>query len=78
MKSSLAIFLATAKQQPEEALNAFCLKLQKLARVCNFRQVTSKQYRQEMVRDALINGLSSQGIRQKLLENRNLNLENAV
>ena len=48
------------------------------ARDCNFRQVTSEQYRQEMVRDALINGFSFHGIRQRLLENRNLNLENAV
>ena len=70
--------LATAKQQPEETLDEFYLKLQKLARDCNFRQVTSEQYRQEMVRDALINGLSSHGIRQRLLENRDLNLENAV
>ena len=31
-----------------------------------------------MVYDALINGLSSHGIRQRLLENRDLNLENAV
>ena len=70
--------LATAKQQQEETLDKFYLKLQKLARDCNFRQVTSEQYRQEMVRDALKNGLSSHGIRQRLLENRDLNLENAV
>ena len=70
--------MATAKQQPEETLDEFYLKLQKLARDCNFRQVTSEQYRQEMVRDALINGLSSHGIHQRLLENRDLNLENAV
>ena len=49
--------LATAKQQPEETLDEFYLGLQKLARGCNFREVTSEQYRQEMVRDALINSL---------------------
>ena len=54
--------LATTKQQPEETLDEFYLKLQKLARDCNFHQVTSEQYRQEMVHDALINGLSSHGI----------------
>ena len=37
--------LTTAKQQPEETLNEFYLKLQKLARDCNFCKVTSKQYR---------------------------------
>ena len=36
--------LASAKQQPEETLDEFHLKLQKLARDCNFRQVTSEQY----------------------------------
>ena len=55
--------LATAKQQPEETLDEFYLKQQKLARDCNFRQVTSEQYRQEMVRDALINGLPMEYVR---------------
>ena len=67
-------FLATAKQQPGKTLDELYLKLQKLARDCNFRQVTSEQYRQETVRDALTNGLSSNGMRQRLLENRDLNL----
>ena len=70
--------LATAKQRPEETLDEFYLKLQKFARDCNFRQVTSEQYRQETVRDTLINGLSSHGIHQRLLENCDLNFENAV
>ena len=67
--------LATAKQQPEETLDEFYLKLQKLARDCNFRQVTSEQYRQEMVHVTLINSLSSNGICQRLLENHTLTLK---
>ena len=70
--------LANAKQQPVETLDEFYLKLQKLVRDCNFHQVTSEQYRQEMVCDAHINCLSSHGIRQRLLENRDLNFESAV
>jgi len=70
--------LATAKQEPGQSLNDFLLSLQKLAKDCNFGAVTSAEYRQEMVRDAFINGLVSSGIRQKLLEHRELNLDTAV
>ena len=70
--------LATAKQQSEETLDEFYLKLQKLARDCNFCQVTSEQYRQEMVHKAFINVLFSHKIYQRLLENRDLNFENVA
>ena len=70
--------LATAKQNPGETLDEFLLSLQKLAKDCNFRAVSSVQYKQEMVRDAFINGLLSCGIRQRLLEHHELNLETAI
>ncbi|XP_068235485.1 uncharacterized protein [Palaemon carinicauda] len=44
---------------------------------CNFQPVTAEQYRQELVRDAFINGIASVFIRQPLLENKSLNLETA-
>ncbi|XP_064117671.1 uncharacterized protein LOC135223096 [Macrobrachium nipponense] len=41
------------------------------------KSVTAEQYRQELVRDAFINGIASAFIRQRLLENKSLNLEAA-
>ena len=40
-----------------------------------FKAVSAEQYRQELVRDALINGLLSPGIRQRLLESDTLSLQ---
>ena len=70
--------LAAAKQNPGETLDEFLLSLQKLAKDCNFRAVSSVQYKQEMVRDAFINGLLSSGIRQRLFEHHEFNLETAI
>ena len=41
----------------------------------NYRPVTAAQYRDEALRDAFISGLLCHSIRQRLLENDNLNLE---
>ena len=70
--------LVTTKQQVGQSLDEYLLALQKLAKDCNFRAVSGDQYKQEMVRDAFINGILSPGIRQRLLENDRLNLETAV
>ena len=70
--------LVTTKQQVEQSLDEYLLALQKLAKDCNFRAVSGDQYKQEMVRDAFINGILSPGIRQRLLENDRLILETAV
>jgi hypothetical protein len=48
-----------------------------LSKDCNFSQVTANQYRDEAVRDAFITGLLSTNIRQRLLENKTLNLQTA-
>ena len=45
---------------------------------CDWRDVTAKQYEEELVRDAFITGLTSPAIRQRLLENENLDLTTAV
>ena len=70
--------LATARQAPGQSLNDFVQKLQGLGKDCNFRPVTAQVYREEMVRDAFINGITSSSIRQRLLENRELSLRDAV
>ena len=69
--------LATAKQQPGQTLSEFLQKLQSLSKDCKFQAVTAEVHRQEAVRDAFINGLLSSAIRQRLLENRELNLDTA-
>ncbi|XP_064080564.1 uncharacterized protein LOC135197423 [Macrobrachium nipponense] len=69
--------LATRRQQSGESLDEFLRELHKLSKDCNFQAVTAEQYRQELVRDAFINGIASAFIRQRLLENKSLNLEAA-
>ena len=76
VKTPNAIFsrhlLATAKQKPGQTIREF---LHSLSKDCDFQNVTAEEYRQEMVRGSFINGLLSSGIRQRLLENRLLNLD---
>ena len=69
--------LASAKQKPDQTLDEFLQQLRKLSKDCNCRAVTAEEYRQELIRDAFINGLMSSAIRQRLLENRQLTLESA-
>ena len=61
--------LATAQQKTGQSLREFLQNLQSLSKDCNFRAVTGEEYRQEMVRDSFINGLTSTSICQRLLEN---------
>ena len=69
--------LATRKQHAGESLDEFLQDLKKLSKDCNFKSVSAEQYREEMIRDAFINGLSSPIIRQRLLENKSLDLKTA-
>ena len=69
--------LATRKQQPGESLDKFLGELKKLSKHCGFTAVTAEAYRAEMIRDSFINGLTSNYIRQRLLENSELSLDRA-
>ncbi|XP_046845651.1 uncharacterized protein LOC124439469 [Xenia sp. Carnegie-2017] len=69
--------LATRKQQSGESQDEYLQELKSLSKDCNFRSVTSNQYRDEAVRDAFIAGLLSTNIRQRLLENKTLDLQTA-
>ena len=69
--------LATRKQQPGESLQEFSQSLHILSKDCNFRNVTADEYRLDLVRDAFINGLASHHIRQRLLENAELTVNQA-
>ncbi|XP_064107949.1 uncharacterized protein LOC135216508 [Macrobrachium nipponense] len=61
--------LATRRQQSGESLDEFLRELHKLSKIVTAQAVTAEQYRQELVRDAFINGIA-QHIRQRLLENK--------
>ena len=69
--------VATRTQSEDENVDQFMQVLEQLSKHCEFTQVTAEEYRKEYIRDAFINGLSSQHIRQRLLENNNLSLEDA-
>lgn len=69
--------LATRRQQPGESLDEYLQELRKLSKDCNLKAVTAEQYREELIRDSFINGISSPLIRQRLLENRTLDLQTA-
>ena len=69
--------LATRKQLPEETLDDFLRNLRILARDCDFKDVTADIYQQEAIRDSFIAGIRSSYIRQRLLENDNINLDTA-
>ena len=69
--------LATRKQQTGESVNEFMQALQILSKNCECKPITAENYRKELCRDAFINGLTSSTIRQRLLENNSLTLEEA-
>ena len=53
------------------------LELKALATDCDFKTVSAEQYKSEMIRNVFINGLQSNNIRQRLLENKTLDLQTA-
>ena len=69
--------LITSKQE-SQSIDTFKQHLERTAKSCNFQAVTAEQNKNQYVRDAFINGLSSSHIRQRLLENvGELSLEDA-
>ena len=69
--------LATRRQEATESLDEYLQVLHRLSKDCKLTAVTAEQYREELVRDAFINGLLSPPIRQRLLENQKLTLSEA-
>ena len=63
VKSPNVIFarhlLLTRRQQSGETLDQFLHDLRKLSKDCKFKAVTAEQYREELIRGAFINGLTS-------------------
>ena len=69
--------LASRSQQPGETLDQYLNVLNELTGDCNFTAVSAEKNQADFVRDAYIRGLSSTHIRQRLLENLTLSLEQA-
>lgn len=67
--------LATRKQQPGQSLDEYFRVLVTLSKECNFKKVTADVYRDECIRDSFINGILSTEIKQRLLENKSLDLQ---
>ena len=61
--------LITAKQEAGQSIDAYLQNLQRIAKSCNFSAVTAEENKNQYIRDAFINGITSTGIRQRLLEN---------
>lgn len=66
--------LATRRQQEGESLDEFFRALKVLSKDCNFKSVNATQHCEESIRDSFISGLRSPSIRQRLLENKSLDL----
>ena len=69
--------LATRKQQPGENIDQYIQNLKLLSKDCHFKAVTADLNEKEFIRDAFIAGISSATIRQRLLENLTLSLDDA-
>ena len=77
VKQKNEIFVCTCKQEPGQNIDQFMLHLKTLGKDCNFVATTAAESRDFALRDALIDGLLSPNIRQRLLENNTLTLEEA-
>ena len=70
--------LASRRQQAGESLDTYLEELGVLASQCKFEAATAEKVKEDAIRDAFINGLASSAIRQRLLENIQLDLKTAV
>ena len=61
--------LASRKQEESESLDQYMQVLRRLSKDCSFTAVTALENEQSYIRDAFVNGIRSQEIRQHLLEN---------
>lgn len=70
--------LATCRQQAGETLDQFLDSLKSLAADCSFKATSAEEAKSLAIRDAFISGMASNTIRQRLLENLELKLDDAV
>ena len=70
--------LDTSGQNPGETIEASVLRLSVMAKLCAFKNVTSKQYEVEVVLGSFIKGIEDTFLRQRLLESKEFKLEEAI
>ena len=69
--------LATRRQKTEEGLELYLQNLKILSYDCDFTALTASQARDIAIRDAFFSGVRSNQIRQRMLENKDLDLATA-
>jgi len=70
--------LRSRKQVSEEPLDEYLQNLKRLSMDCDFIEVSAAQHKEEAIRDAFISGLQSKEIRQRLLEEKDITLQDTV
>ena len=70
--------LMSRVQNCGESIAEYVHALKQLARDCEFQQVSADRYRDELTKDAFINGINSSAVRRRLLEEDQLTLQTAV
>ena len=58
-------------------MSEFIRELHKGNKYFNFKVISAEEYREELIQDTFINGLASPLIRQRILENKQLDLQTA-
>lgn len=69
--------LSARQQQADENIDQYLQALKLLSKDCQFKAVTAEKNRDDYIRDTFIAGIKSPVIRQRLLENVSLTLEEA-
>lgn len=69
--------LASRSQQVSETVGEYLQALKQLSKDCVFKPVPSEQYKNEYIREAFIRGLKCARIRERLLENTTISLNDA-
>jgi len=70
--------LRSRKQVSEEHLDEYLQNVKRVSVDCEFEEVSAAQHKEEAIRDALIGGLQSKEIRQRLIEEKDPTLKDTV
>ena len=70
--------LANEKQMENESMDAYVLRLMTLAKDCHYEEVSAVQHRDKSVLQSFVSGLEDNYIRQRILENNAVTLEDAL
>ena len=69
--------LSTTRQQPNQSLDDYLISLKHISRDCGFKPLTALEHCEDSILNAFVSGISSNFIRQRLLENDTLTLSAA-